>query len=252
MQEEIFYSTHTLVVKNNIFMNNTILNSKIDKQTHNHKTKKTSNIDNKTSIFLTQGVQNVEFVAGAALYSSLPKFSLPEIAFLGRSNVGKSTLINSVLGRKSIAKVSQTPGRTQQINLFRIEKNFILADLPGYGYAKISKKTVSTIQQLIYSYLRERSRLIRLMLLIDARRGITEMDEEIIEFLAQIPISFQIIFTKIDKVKQSEKDILANDWAKKASIYSCCCPSYLEVSSINKVGMDMLRKTITELTYSNK
>ena len=200
-----------------------------------------------STIFFPNGVEKVDFIAGAANYSQLPSLLLPEIAFLGRSNVGKSSMINVMLGRKNIAKTSRTPGRTQQINLFRIHNAFILADLPGYGYAKIAKSTMHQIQELVCLYLQKRSSLIRLMLLIDARRGITDMDEEIMQFLCQIPTSFQLVFTKIDKIKKSEIPNLHEHWLEKTRKYSACHPSNLAVSSLDKTGINELRKEVDDM-----
>lgn len=198
------------------------------------------------NIFLPNGVRTVNFIAGAAAYSQLPSHQLPEIAFLGRSNVGKSSAINALLGRKGIAKVSQTPGRTQQINLFQVDKAFILADLPGYGYARIAKSSINCIQELVYDYLQQRSSLIRLILLIDARRGITAIDQEVMQFLSQIPVSFQVVFTKIDKLNKADTALVPVLF-EKAKVYPACHPSFLALSSVTKQGVPELQKEIESI-----
>ena len=146
---------------------------------------------------------DITFVAGADAIKRLPDFKLPQIAFVGKSNVGKSSLINMICGRKTLARVSNTPGRTQQINFFDVGGYFSLVDLPGYGYAKVSGHTRKNWEQLITYYLfNKRPDLINL--LIDARRGFKEHDTEVADMIVDNKVNFQIIFTKCDEIKDRE------------------------------------------------
>ena len=146
---------------------------------------------------------DITFVAGADSIKRLPKFKLPQIAFVGKSNVGKSSLINMICGRKSLARVSHTPGRTQQINFFDVGGYFSLVDLPGYGYAKVSGHMRKNWEQLIVHYLFQiRPNLVNL--LIDSRRGMKEHDTEVADMIVDNGINFQVILTKCDEIKDKE------------------------------------------------
>ena len=138
---------------------------------------------------------------------------LPEICFTGRSNVGKSSLINAILNRKTIATTSNKPGHTQKIFLFTIDKQFILVDLPGYGYAKISKNKKEKISELLNSYLLKRQNLRKVFLLLDSRRGLKEIDISFLEFLADNRIDFKIIFTKADKISKKNEELLISNFS---------------------------------------
>ena len=144
--------------------------------------------------------QEAKFVAGVAKPEQLPKLFLPQFAFVGKSNVGKSSLINTICNRKALARVSHTPGRTQQINFFSIADKFMLVDLPGYGFAKVSANQRIGWGKLIVYYLQNSDSLRMVNLLIDARRGIKENDVEIMHLLKSCDKEFQIIFTKADKI----------------------------------------------------
>jgi len=173
----------------------------------------------------------------------LPLDRLPEIAFAGRSNVGKSSLINALVGA-SIARASNTPGRTQELNFFKVGTRFYLVDLPGYGYAAAPKKMVETWTRLIHDYLRGRQQLKRVFLLIDARHGIKQVDENIMKMLDTSAVSYQIILTKTDKIKESElaeiyKKVMAN-----AKTHVACYPMILSTSSENGLGIADLRGEI--------
>ena len=139
-----------------------------------------------------------KFVAGAATFSQIPLSKLPEVAFVGRSNVGKSSLINSLTG-KATARVSKTPGRTQQINFFSLGNKVSLVDLPGYGYAAVSKQTRMQWDKLILGYLQHRKNLRRIFLLIDSKLGIKQNDAEIMEIFDSLGLIYQVILTKSDK-----------------------------------------------------
>ncbi len=142
-----------------------------------------------------------KFIAGASSIEQIPNnLFMPEIAFVGRSNVGKSSLLNAVVGKRDCARVSKQPGRTQQINFFTIQDKISLADLPGYGYAAVSKKTRKLWDRLILDYLRGRQNLRRIFLLIDSRHGIKANDEEIMDILDDSGVIYQIVLTKIDKI----------------------------------------------------
>jgi GTP-binding protein len=157
--------------------------------------------DKKLEKLFTTGT--IEFVAGAANIEQIPNLGdLKEFAFVGRSNVGKSSLVNSLTSRKKLARISSNPGCTRQLNFFNINKEFILVDLPGYGYAKISKAEKQHWQTVIMKYLRGRISLKRIFLLIDARHGFKENDNEIMNILNDCGIIYQIIFTKVDKISR--------------------------------------------------
>src|SRR4029077_20714868 len=145
-----------------------------------------------------------EFVWGTGDVASLPDSALPEIAFVGRSNAGKSSLINALTNRHALARVSHTPGRTREINFFRLGGRLMLADLPGYGYARASRAMSAEWQKLIFAYLRGRANLRRAVLLIDARRGVLASDKEAMGLLDRTAVSFVLVLTKIDKLTPVE------------------------------------------------
>src|SRR4029077_17149793 len=145
-----------------------------------------------------------EFVWGTGDVASLPDSALPEIAFVGRSNVGKSSLINALTNRKALARVSHTPGRTREINFFKLADRLTLGDLPGYGYPKASKAMAAEWQRLIFAYLRGRASLRRVSLLIDARRGLFDVDREVMGLLAEAAVSFGLVLTNTDKLSPEE------------------------------------------------
>lgn len=153
---------------------------------------------------------NIEFLGAATSSSNLQKFSLPEIAFFGKSNVGKSSLINALCQRKKLARVSKNPGCTRQINFFSIANNFILADLPGYGYSKVSKEVANNWEKLILHYLDTRANLLYIMLLIDSRRGLMDNDLQIIDIILFYKRDFNIVFTKIDQMGAFDQESFKN------------------------------------------
>lgn len=151
--------------------------------------------------------QEAKFIAGAMASAQIPKLFLPQFAFVGKSNVGKSSLINAITNRKALARVSHTPGRTQQINFFSLAEKFILVDLPGYGFAKVSHNKRASWEHLISNYLKNSQLLRRVFLLVDARRGLKEHDIEVIELLKTYQRNYQVIFTKTDQVKDIDSFI---------------------------------------------
>jgi len=145
-----------------------------------------------------------DFVAGAATVAALPGATLPEIAFVGRSNVGKSSLVNALTGRKTLARVSRSPGRTQQINFFALAQRLMLVDLPGYGFARVAKTTKHGWSQLAEAYLKGRPSLRRALVLIDARHGIKELDRATFAALDGAAVSWQVVLTKADLASPAE------------------------------------------------
>jgi GTP-binding protein len=188
-----------------------------------------------------------DFVWGTADIESLPPLGLPEIAFVGRSNVGKSSLINALTNRKTLARVSHTPGRTQQINFFNLADRLMLTDLPGYGYAKASKTMAAEWQTLIFAYLRGRSTLRRVSLLIDSRRGVMDLDQQVMKLLDEAAVSYGVVLTKIDELKPAEAEtaIAAADAAARkhtAAFLQICA-----TSSRTKAGLDPLKLQLAAL-----
>jgi GTP-binding protein len=148
-------------------------------------------------------IRNVEFIGGMAeKHGWRPESNLPEVAFAGRSNVGKSSLLNSLVRRKSFARVSRTPGRTREINFFRVNNGFVLVDLPGYGYARVSKQQKSDWKPLIESYLRRTTQLRGIVLLLDIRREPSEDDRAMLDFLAETEVPTIVALTKTDKLSK--------------------------------------------------
>ena len=152
--------------------------------------------------------QECNFLLGIDKLGQLPDASLPEVAFAGRSNVGKSSLINALTSRKAIARTSNTPGRTQQLNFFNLGKRLILVDLPGYGYARVSKTQVAAWTRTLKAFLRGRVTLRRVCLLIDSRVGIKDLDREMMDMLDSAAVMYQIVLTKVDKLKNNDLMIL--------------------------------------------
>ena len=146
-------------------------------------------------------IKTAEFVKSSGKWQDCPEPKIPEYAFIGRSNVGKSSLINAMLNRKDLAKTSQTPGKTQLINHFLINENWYLTDLPGYGFAKVSKSQRKDFEKLITNYILNRKNLVNLFVLVDSRHSAQKIDLEFIEWCGENGIPFSIVFTKADKLK---------------------------------------------------
>ena len=192
-------------------------------------------------------IHSAEFIKSAFEQAHWTTDGLPEISFLGRSNVGKSSLINSMLGRKGLARTSNTPGRTQSINFFLINEKFYFVDLPGYGYAKVSKSAVDAWTQLIEDYLRGRPSLRRTLLLIDARVGIKESDEAALTVLDEAAVATRVVLTKIDKAKAGELADHAAGVEAHLKAHAAAFPQATPTSAHTGAGMAELRADIAEL-----
>ena len=188
--------------------------------------------------------QECAFVAGAATADRLPDSSLPEIAFVGRSNVGKSSLINALTGRKTLARASNTPGRTQQINFFDLGGQMTLVDLPGYGYAKASKEKIHDWNMLVTGYLSGRSALARVLVLVDSRHGLLEADAQALDFLDQHRAAYIIVLTKTDKTKQEDCKILIGQIEKSLRDRKGAFPKVYATSADKGYGISELRGVI--------
>lgn len=149
-------------------------------------------------------IKDAQFISSYADYRKCPKPVIPEYAFIGRSNVGKSSLLNMLTGKKKLAKVSVTPGKTQTINHFKINNSFFITDLPGYGYAKVSKSSREKFSDMIVEYLLHRENLMSVFVLIDSRLPLQQVDNEFMLWLGEKEIPFTIVFTKIDKLSTSQ------------------------------------------------
>ncbi|CAO5678434.1 MAG: putative GTP-binding protein EngB [Holosporales bacterium] len=191
--------------------------------------------------------QACTFVRGVTALDQLPDFNMPEIAFAGRSNVGKSSLINAIMGRKDVARTSNTPGRTQQLNFFNIQDIFYLVDMPGYGYAEAPKKLVQQWQKLIKVYLLGRPTLERVYVLIDSRHGLKENDTEFMKMLDQTGVSYQIILTKTDKIGKNALLEVHEQTTKALIKHGAAHPTVLITSSEKNEGIEQVRLEIANL-----
>lgn len=187
-----------------------------------------------------------EFRYGVNALDQMPPDTLSEIAFAGRSNVGKSSLINALLGR-SIAHVSKTPGRTQQLNFFNIAEKFYLVDMPGYGYAKVSKEKKANWDQLIRDYLRGRQSLRATFVLVDSRRGLKDVDFEMMEMLDEAAVQYRIILTKADELSASDLEKLIAEMKPVLKQHPAAYPVPQAVSSLKKSGLEELQLEIMGL-----
>ncbi len=188
------------------------------------------------------------FVLGCAKIEQLPEPDLPEVAFAGRSNVGKSSLINGLVGMHKLARASTEPGRTREVNFFDLDGKMRLVDLPGYGWAKASKSTVKKFQDLGRDYLRGRVTLKRVYLLIDARHGLKKVDDEALDALDLSAVSYQIVLTKADKIKPHEGQKVAEATLKAVSKRPAAYPEVLLTSAEKGTGMPELRAAIMRAT----
>jgi GTP-binding protein len=188
-----------------------------------------------------------QFVRAAGSMQSLPAMEGVEVAFAGRSNVGKSSLINALTGRKTLARTSYTPGRTQELVFFAGPADLTLVDMPGYGYAVVSKAKVSAWTELIHAYLRGRANLARVYILVDARHGLKPTDGGVLDTLGQAAVSHQIVLTKADQVKPRELDVRIKEIEAVLSKRPAAFPAVLATSAHSGAGIADLRAAIVRL-----
>ena len=188
-----------------------------------------------------------DFLKGVVAMNGLPPADRTEVCFAGRSNVGKSTLINALTGRKQLARASNTPGRTQELNFFTLGETHYLVDLPGYGFANAPKAVVEGWQKVLRAYLAGRTTLRRAFVLIDARHGAKAVDEEIFALLDKAAVPFQMVLTKADKVKAAELDSVLDQVREAARRHPAAYPELVVTSSEKGRGIDDLRAIIATL-----
>lgn len=188
-----------------------------------------------------------EFLKGVVAMSGLPPADRMEVCFAGRSNVGKSSLINALTGRKGLARASNTPGRTQEINFFTAGESHYLVDLPGYGYANAPLAVVEKWQKLLKQYLSGRQSLRRVFVLIDARHGVKAVDEEIMSLLDSSAVTFQAVLTKTDKVKEKDREKVLAQVREKLAKHPAAFPEMVLTSSEKGDGIASLRAIIATL-----
>ncbi len=189
------------------------------------------------------------FLMGAARIDQLPPADLPEVAFAGRSNVGKSSLINALTGRHGLARASNEPGRTREVNFFLLDERLRLVDLPGYGFAKASKGETKRFQNLGRDYLRGRVNLRRVYLLIDARHGLKAADAEALAALDQAAVSYQVVLTKSDKIRPGEAEQATAAALAAVSRRPAAFPRVLATSSETAAGLNLLRAEIAAAAF---
>jgi len=185
--------------------------------------------------------QNCTFARGVQKIDDFADSDLPEIAFAGRSNVGKSSLLNALTNRNTLARTSNTPGRTQQLNFFNLGDRLFLVDMPGYGYAKVSKKLQQEWQHLLEAYFRGRATLERAYVLIDARVGIKDNDKEIMKLFDKTAVSYQLILTKIDKVGKQQLEELIAELESLLLTHPAAHPKVMATSAEKNIGITELR-----------
>ena len=188
-----------------------------------------------------------DFVTSAQTPAGVPALEPPEIAFAGRSNVGKSSLLNALTGRHSLARTSHTPGRTRQINFFVLAEQLVLADLPGYGFARAPKREIARWTALVRRYLVGRANLRRCCLLIDARRGAQQSDRDVMALLDEAAVSYQMVLTKSDKVKPGAAARRAAALRDELKAHAAAYPSVLLTSAVSGEGIAELRATLAAL-----
>lgn len=188
-----------------------------------------------------------DFLKGVVAMNGLPPDDRIEVCFAGRSNVGKSTLINALTGRKGLARASNTPGRTQEINFFTLADSHYLVDLPGYGFANAPVAVVEKWQRLLKQYLSGRANLRRAFVLIDARHGVKAVDEEILSLLDSAAVTFQCVLTKADKVKAAERERILDQVRGKLAKHPAAFPEIILTSSEKGDGIATLRAVIAHI-----
>jgi GTP-binding protein len=179
--------------------------------------------------------------------NALPPPDMPEVCFAGRSNVGKSSLINALTGRKGLARASNTPGRTRELNYFNVDERIRVVDLPGYGYAKASKTDIANWTELTRAFLRGRAPLRRVFVLIDSRHGLKDSDIDIMDMLDEAAVTYQLILTKVDKLKKGELEKVMKKTLRRVKKRPAAFPELICTSSAKKNGLDELRAEIATL-----
>jgi GTP-binding protein len=191
--------------------------------------------------------QECRFVAGVAKLEQIPGGRLPEVAFAGRSNVGKSSLVNALTGRRTLAKVSNTPGRTRQLNFFGLGGRLTLADLPGYGYARASKEQVANWTRLVELYLIGRAPLRRALLLVDSRHGLKDVDRRVMSMLDKAAVSHQVVLTKTDHLRPAQLTKQMERVADELAKHTAAHPEVMPTSAAKGAGIPELRAAIAML-----
>lgn len=197
-------------------------------------------------------IRSAKFITSSPTFESCPKTTLPEFAFIGRSNVGKSSLINMITGIKTLAKVSQTPGKTQIINHFLINERWYLVDLPGYGYAKVSKTSRKIFSDMITSYIQNRENLYCLFVLVDSRLEPQEIDIKFINWLGQNQVPFALIFTKTDKINTPTLQNNIAAYKRELLNYWDELPKIFNSSAVTRTGRESIIDYIEEVNKKSK
>lgn len=192
-------------------------------------------------------IESAEFVMSNSDHKKAPEPKIPEYAFIGRSNVGKSSLINMLVNRKSLAKTSGTPGKTQLINHFIINKEWYLVDLPGYGYAKVPKSQREKFTKMINGYILNRSNLVNMFVLVDSRHELQKIDLEFMKFLGENQIPFSIIFTKADKLTDRKLEASINLYTEQLSEFWETLPPFHVTSASNQAGKEEVLRAIDKM-----
>jgi GTP-binding protein len=188
-----------------------------------------------------------EFVWGSQTPGDYPRTPFPEVAFVGRSNVGKSSLLNALTGQRKLAKVSQTPGRTQQFNFFNLADRVMLVDMPGYGYASVGKQLEKMWGEMADGYFKTRDQLRRVFVLVDGRHGFKEQDLDLMNWLDRLAVPYQIILTKMDKVSEKDTVTMVETVAAALKKHAAAIPQPIVTSSEKKKGIEELRGIIASL-----